>query len=99
MVSRSQQMGSKSMGREGLGALDIGRALEFFTKELRKRMGSKLVKVILFGSYAKGLADVDSDVDVLVVHSYPDPGKAMEIVADIALETSLRFNVALPGSG
>lgn len=95
MVSRSQQMDGRPMGREGLDALGIGGALEFFTKELRKRMGSRLVKVILFGSYAKGLADVDSDVDVLVVHSYPDPDKAMEIVADIALETSLRFNIPL----
>lgn len=78
-----------------MDTMDISKALEFFIKELRERMGNKLVKVILFGSYAKGLADVDSDVDVLVVHSYPDPGKAMEIVADIALETSLRFNIPL----
>lgn len=48
---------------------NVGLALKFFVEELKKRLKDKLVKVILFGSYAKGETNEFSDVDVLVVHS------------------------------
>jgi len=68
-----------------LKTIDIDSALKFFGEELKRRLKDRLVKIILFGSYAKGLADVDSDVDVLIIHSHPDPDKAFEIMADAAL--------------
>lgn len=74
---------------------DIDSALKFLTEELKQRLKEKLVKIILFGSYAKGLADVDSDVDVLIVHSHPDPDKALEIIADAALRTTLKHDIPL----
>lgn len=48
--------------------MSVEKALNMFINELKKRLGDKLVKVILFGSYAKGYADEYSDVDVLIVY-------------------------------
>ena len=74
---------------------NVGLALKFFVEELKKRLKDKLVKVILFGSYAKGETNEFSDVDVLVVHSHEDPNRALKEVADAALETALQFDVPL----
>ena len=41
--------------------------LEAFAARLRSVFGDRLREVRLFGSYARGDADEDSDVDVLVV--------------------------------
>jgi len=38
-----------------------------FADRLAERLGGRLYRVVLFGSVAKGTADADSDVDVLVV--------------------------------
>lgn len=35
--------------------------------ELRQRYGDRLARVVLFGSYARGTATPESDLDVLVV--------------------------------
>jgi uncharacterized protein len=45
----------------------VGLALERFGTALRARFGDRLVELVLFGSYARGAAHEDSDVDVLVV--------------------------------
>jgi len=34
--------------------MSVGEALEAFISELRERLGDRLVKVMLFGSYAEG---------------------------------------------
>ncbi|ADQ41147.1 DNA polymerase beta domain protein region [Caldicellulosiruptor acetigenus I77R1B] len=41
--------------------------LEQITQELKKIYGDKLIKVILFGSYATGKYDLESDVDIAVL--------------------------------
>ena len=78
-----------------LKTIDIDSALKFFGEELKRRLKDRLVKIILFGSYAKGLADVDSDVDVLIIHSHPDPDKELEIMVDAALRTTLKHDIPL----
>ncbi len=45
----------------------IRTALEAYAARLRKVFGDRLCEVRLFGSYARGEAHEDSDVDVLVV--------------------------------
>src|SRR5215472_1061315 len=42
-------------------------ALDAYAERLRKVFGDRLREVRLFGSYARGDADEDSDVDVLIV--------------------------------
>jgi predicted nucleotidyltransferase len=44
----------------------VERALQRFGDALRSQFGARLVDFVLFGSYARGDAHEDSDVDVLV---------------------------------
>jgi predicted nucleotidyltransferase len=66
--------------------------LERYAELLRARFGARLRDVRLFGSYARGEADEDSDVDVLVlVDGLTDReiGDAAGLVAEVILETGL----------
>jgi uncharacterized protein len=42
-------------------------ALTEFATDVRMRFGERLTRLILFGSYARGEATEDSDVDLLIV--------------------------------
>lgn len=46
---------------------DLDRILKQFAKKAREIFGDKLVEVILFGSYARGDYDKESDVDVTIL--------------------------------
>jgi len=41
--------------------------LDAFVKSVRERFGSRVVAITLFGSYARGEAHEDSDIDCLVL--------------------------------
>ena len=66
-------------------------------RELRDRFqalyGDRLVKVVLYGSHARGDADPDSDIDVLVVLRGPvNAGEETERTGDFVAELSLRHS-------
>jgi predicted nucleotidyltransferase len=61
-----------------------------FTELLAQKLGSRLVKVVLFGSVAKGFADASSDVDVLVVVDRVSDD-VRSAVAEVAFDVSVRF--------
>lgn len=66
--------------------------LEELTRRLHDELGDNLLEIRLFGSYARGEARVDSDLDVLVVvNSLPLPVKerVLEVIADVSLEYDL----------
>jgi len=59
-------------------------------EELEKIYGSRLKKVYLFGSYARGEADEDSDIDVAVVldrvsSRFEERQRCSEIRAELSL--------------
>jgi predicted nucleotidyltransferase len=63
--------------------------------ELRSRFetlyGDRLVKLILYGSQARGDADADSDIDVLVVlkgevNPFEEIERGSHVTADVSLE-------------
>ncbi|MDR3012266.1 MAG: nucleotidyltransferase domain-containing protein [Chitinispirillales bacterium] len=77
---------------------------ERIVKEIKEYLGDKLDKIILYGSYARGDYDEDSDIDILILANiehtatpkyYP---KLRDISHDISLENdvilSLLFNSA-----
>jgi predicted nucleotidyltransferase len=45
----------------------MGDYLFEISKKLRKKFGNKIVKIILFGSYARGDYSAESDIDLLLV--------------------------------
>ena len=67
-------------------------ALRDFLRELRRRLGEKLIEVKLFGSKARGDDSPESDINVLVVVR----GAGVEIedrILDIAFEVNLKHEV------
>ena len=68
--------------------------------ELRSRFealyGDRLVKLILFGSQARGDADADSDIDVLVVlKGEVNPFEEIERGSHVTAAVSLEHDVAI----
>ena len=45
----------------------IGEALDGYARRLRARFGPRLERVVLFGSWSRGQARLDSDIDVAVI--------------------------------
>lgn len=50
---------------------ELIKILEVFAGNVKKEIGNKLSDVILFGSYARGDYDEESDVDVAVIVDVP----------------------------
>jgi len=71
----------------------IGCAKEF-TEQILKELGGRVCKVVLFGSVAKGTADADSDIDVLVVvDSVAEDVR--RVVAGASFQAGLRYNESI----
>ena len=67
-----------------------------FRQALDKLYGERLKNVILFGSWARGEATDDSDIDVLVVlDRRVVPGKEIDRMIDIITETNLSHGVLI----
>lgn len=70
---------------------------------LRARFGARLVEARLFGSYARGTAGPDSDVDVLVVldevRDAHDRLAAMDAVIEVGLRHDLLLEPPVMGAG
>ena len=64
-------------------------------EEFGRRVGCKFgaEKVVLFGSYAQGLATEDSDVDLLII--VPFKGRSVDKSVEIRLKLRPRFPVDL----
>jgi len=68
--------------------------------ELRHRLealyGPRLVLMMLYGSQARGEAELGSDIDVLIVLRGPvSPGEEIVRTGEIVADLSLRFNKVL----
>lgn len=70
--------------------------LNEFKRELHSLYGERLKDVILFGSYARGEARADSDIDVMVVlRGDVAPGREIDRMIDVITELSLKYSVLL----
>jgi len=69
-------------------------ALGEFRKGVEKVYGKRLERVVLFGSWARGDATQDSDIDVLVVLAGKVvPGKEIDRMIDVITEVNLTYGV------
>jgi uncharacterized protein len=72
----------------------VSAAVEQFAGELRRRFGDAVLDVRLFGSFARGEAHEDSDVDVAVVLESVDGSTQREVI-DLAMDVGLPFELRL----
>ena len=65
-------------------------------QELQELYGDRLVKLILFGSHARGQANPDSDIDILVVlHGNIKPCDEISNTGEIISKLSLQYDTVL----
>jgi uncharacterized protein len=70
-------------------------AVRDFAGRVRAALGRRVVDLRLFGSVARGDAQPDSDIDVLVVvrAAAEDRGRVEREVVDIAFDVNLRYDL------
>jgi len=89
-----------------MSSLDARRemAIAEFVRRLRSALGSHLVDIRLFGSVARGDAEPDSDIDILVIVQ-PDHERArlerqaVDTAFDVNLQYDLYISPQVLGSG
>ena len=75
---------------------EVGRIISVLRKRLEELYGSRLVKMVLFGSHARGDAETGSDIDVLVVlRGEVNPGEEIGRTGGIVSELSLENDVVI----
>jgi predicted nucleotidyltransferase len=74
----------------------VKNVIDRFKKEVKKLYGKKLKGIILYGSWARGEATEESDIDLAVVLSdNVKPGKEIERMADLITDINLEYNVLI----
>ena len=74
----------------------IRNILKEFREELENLYENRLKTIILYGSWARGEATEDSDIDVLIVlEGKVIPGKEIDRMIDIITEINLKHGVLI----
>ncbi len=77
-------------------ATEIKKVLEEFKKEIKKLYGDRLERIVLYGSYARGDATEDSDIDLLVVlKGKVSPGEEIDRMIDIITDINLKYGILI----
>lgn len=82
------------MPSHGATESDIELALGALKSTLKTRLGSSLVKLVMFGSRARGDYDEESDIDIAVIVNGLDK-KLKEEVIDLVADIELTYLVPL----
>lgn len=76
--------------------MKIREIVEEFKKEIEKLYGDRLKNVILYGSWARGKATEDSDIDLLIVlEGKVISGKEIDRMIDIITDINLKYGVLI----
>ncbi len=76
--------------------METKKIIKYFKREIKKIYGEQLVDVILFGSWARGTADIDSDIDLLVVlQGEIMPGKEIDKMINCITDLNLKYDTLL----
>lgn len=72
-----------------------------FAQGLKYILGDKLTKIILYGSYARGDYNENSDIDIMVLTTLSDyeiekiEGKVFDLAFDFLMEYGIDINVII----
>ena len=61
--------------------------------ELEKKFEKKLAKIILFGSYARGDYDQESDLDILALIEEENPQRYYNDIVDLEVDLTIKFGI------
>jgi predicted nucleotidyltransferase len=76
--------------------MKIKEILKEFREEIEKLYDKRLKDIILYGSWARGEAKEESDIDLLVIlKGGVMPGKEIDRMIDIITEINLKYDVLL----
>ncbi len=76
--------------------MNINQIIIELKEELKKIYNEDLVKIILYGSYARGDFNSDSDIDLLVVLKEPEaPGIEIDRMIEIISSINLKYNILI----
>jgi len=76
--------------------MGIREILREFRQEVEKLYDKRLKSIILYGSWARGDATVDSDIDLLIIlEGKIAPGREIDRMIDIITELNLKHEVLL----
>jgi len=76
--------------------LEIKKILNEFREEIEKLYSNRLKSIILYGSWARGDATEESDIDVLIVlEGKVIPGKEIDRMIDVITEINLKYGVLI----
>lgn len=75
--------------------IDILKIIRDLKSHLQHYYGSAIQEVILFGSQAAAAANVDSDIDVLIVLDKPHLKEDENRLLDLCYEIDLKYNILL----
>lgn len=76
--------------------MKIKEILNEFRTEVEKLYDKRLKNIILYGSWARGDATEESDIDLLIVlQGKVIPGKEIDRMIDIITEVNLKYGVLL----
>ena len=77
----------------------INNILEEFTNKVKILLGNRVKKIILYGSYARGDYNKDSDIDIMILTdlNFEEIEEFREKISDIAydIEEENDFNITL----
>lgn len=79
----------------------IDNVIKKFVSELSKLLGKRLKKVILYGSYARGDYDKNSDIDIMILTDFSDDEiieyrkKVRDLACDLEMENDVMISPLL----
>jgi predicted nucleotidyltransferase len=76
--------------------MELREILREFREELEELYGARLKDIILYGSWARGDATEDSDIDLLIIlEGEVTPGAEIDRMIDIITELNLKHGVLI----
>ncbi len=76
--------------------MEVKQIIKEFREALKNIYKENLIKMILYGSYARGDFNSDSDIDLLIVlKKLESPGKEIDRMIEVISEINLKYNVLI----
>jgi predicted nucleotidyltransferase len=77
-----------------MSELDVGVISQELAEELRRVYGPRLRELVLYGSWARGEATSESDIDFLVIlDEYDDFSEELRRLVKVSSALTLKYNV------